>query len=103
MIMGMSSPCILPSNVQLCICRDFFDSPASAVSDGNPQKLLLVQCDSGHKNTDLIACARFLMADELYQVQASLRNTIHLVLLVQLPRVAGGCFVSFQVFMFLLH
>ena len=73
--------------------REFFSA-----SENSKESLLLVQCDSGDKNTDLIACARFLLSDELRQASVVQgRGRVHVVLLIQLPRVAGGCFVSFQV------
>ena len=54
----------------------------------------MVQCDSGDRNAELIACARFLIADELRQAE----GVHHVLLIVQLPRIAGGCFVGFQVY-----
>ena len=71
-------------------CREFFQS--------RDPSLLLIQCDSGDKNTELIPCARFLIADEIGQ-QAERRH--HVILIVQLPRIAGGCFIGFQVTAFM--
>jgi len=57
---------------------------------------LIVQCDSGHKHTDLIACARYRVLDEKDQA-GHLNNTTHVVFVIGLPRVNGGTkFVSFQ-------
>ncbi|XP_066291012.1 E3 ubiquitin-protein ligase RNF213-like isoform X3 [Branchiostoma lanceolatum] len=57
------------------------------------ESILIVQCDSGHTNSNLIACARYCVQDEQTQVG---NTTAHLVFIVQLPRLPGGCFVGFQ-------
>ncbi|XP_052062754.1 E3 ubiquitin-protein ligase rnf213-alpha-like isoform X2 [Mytilus californianus] len=57
--------------------------------------LLIIQCDSGDQNGDLIACARNTLQDELQQIHHRVSN-IHVVLLIQLPGIAGGCFTGFQ-------
>ncbi|XP_052062680.1 E3 ubiquitin-protein ligase rnf213-alpha-like isoform X2 [Mytilus californianus] len=57
--------------------------------------LLIIQCDSGDQNGDLIACARNALQDELQQIHHRVSN-IHVVLLIQLPGIAGGCFTGFQ-------
>ena len=67
--------------------------------------LLIIQCDAGHLNIDLIACARHRIIDE--RVSARQMNTdtdqyvplqaTHVVFIVQLPKQAGGTkFVGFQ-------
>ena len=67
--------------------------------------LLIIQCDAGHLNIDLIACARHRIIDE--RVSALQMNTdtdqhvplqaTHVVFIVQLPKQAGGTkFVGFQ-------
>ena len=62
--------------------------------------LLIIQCDVGHLNIDLIACARHRIIDE--RVSAQQINTdqyvpTHVVFIVQLPKQAGGTkFVGFQ-------
>ena len=67
--------------------------------------LLIIQCDAGHLNIDLIACARHRIIDE--RVSALQMNTdtdqyvplqaTHVVFVVQLPKQAGGTkFVGFQ-------
>ncbi|XP_063441660.1 E3 ubiquitin-protein ligase rnf213-alpha-like [Mytilus trossulus] len=57
--------------------------------------LLIIQCDSGDQNGDLIACARNTLQDELQQIHDRVAH-IHVVLLIQLPGIAGGCFTGFQ-------
>ena len=58
--------------------------------------LIIIQCDSGHKHSDLIACARYRVLDEKAQA-AHLNNTTHVVFIIGLPRRNGGTkFVSFQ-------
>ena len=56
--------------------------------------MLLVQCDSGHLNTDLIACARYRVIDEHKQNRATAITNV--VFIIQLPRVSRGTsFASF--------
>ena len=59
--------------------------------------LLIVQCDCGDQNADLIACARYTVQGELQQIQQDRASDIHVVFLIQLPGIAGGCFTGFQV------
>ena len=59
--------------------------------------LLIVQCDCGDQNADLIACARYTVQGELQQVRQDRTADIHVVFLIQLPGIAGGCFTGFQV------
>ena len=61
--------------------------------------LLVIQCDSGHLNGDLIACARYRIYDK--RAETSLRNErewcTHVLFIIHLPRqTAGSSFVGFQ-------
>ena len=61
--------------------------------------LLVIQCDSGHLNSDLIACARYRIYDK--KTEATKRNEgegcTHILFLIHLPRhVVGSKFVGFQ-------
>jgi len=63
-------------------------------------RLVILQCDSGDMHSDLIACARYNITNE--HNQAALTDdvsagVVHVLFIVQLPRIAGGCFVGFQV------
>jgi len=60
--------------------------------------LLIVQCESGHQHTDLIACARYRVLDEKAQAKTSqFKNITHVVFIISLPRRHGGTkFVGFQ-------
>ena len=67
--------------------------------------LLIIQCDAGHLNIDLIACARHRIIDErvsALQVNSDTDQCVplqatHVVFIVQLPKQAGGTkFVGFQ-------
>ena len=64
--------------------------------------LLIIQCDAGHLNIDLIACARHRIIDERVSVTQMNSDTgplqaTHVVFIVQLPKQAGGTkFVGFQ-------
>ncbi|KAH3728508.1 hypothetical protein DPMN_054465, partial [Dreissena polymorpha] len=62
----------------------------------NQTSLLVIQCDSGDVNSNLIACARYCVMDEFEKVREILVEPTHIVLIVQLPRKAGGCFNGFQ-------
>lgn len=64
--------------------------------DVEDKRIIIIQCDSGHKHIDLIACARYRVIDE--KAQSSHRNsTTHVVFVIGLPRKNGGTkFVSFQ-------
>ena len=85
-------------------------------------KILIIQCDCGHLHSNLIACARHKVIDEIVVPQSSskgnkpedttqainesvsdssnkpeYKSTVHVVFIVQLPRKAGGTnFVGFQ-------
>ena len=59
----------------------------------------MIQCDSGHLNGDLIACARYRIYDK--RAETSLRNErewcTHVLFIIHLPRQAvGSSFVGFQ-------
>jgi len=58
---------------------------------------MIIQCDSGDVNANLIACAQYCVMDEFENVRDAMKNPVHVVFVVQLPRKAGGCFTGFQV------
>ena len=67
--------------------------------------LLIIQCDAGHLNIDLIACARHRIIDErvsALQINSDTNQPVplqatHVVFIVQLPKQVGGTkFVGFQ-------
>ncbi|XP_006816196.2 E3 ubiquitin-protein ligase rnf213-alpha-like [Saccoglossus kowalevskii] len=77
--------------------RDFFNTVTAKI------KILVIQCSSGNEHTNLIACSRYLIQDE--RVKAEKRKlkagagglmTAHVVFIIQLPRIVGGCFAGFQ-------
>ena len=63
--------------------------------------ILLIQCDSGDENFNLIASARHILLEERTNAPEMLKlssmEAVHVVLIAQLPRIAGGCrnFVGF--------
>ncbi|XP_077980129.1 E3 ubiquitin-protein ligase rnf213-alpha-like [Glandiceps talaboti] len=66
--------------------RQFFN-------DRSPrEKVMIVQCESGHEYSNLIACAQYVIQDELSQAMenATRNNTpfipTHVVFIIQLPR-----------------
>lgn len=82
-----------------CVCyfrREFF-----AILGGR-EGLLIVQCDSTDRTLDLVACARHLLIEECRETEKELDQecigSIHILMIVQLARVAGGCpdFVAVQ-------
>ena len=80
--------CQLVYNSIILLISDVFRDEAET-------KMLIVQCDSGDSNTDLIACARHRLVDE--RQKPTCKGTTHVIFIVQLPRVAGGTtFTSFQ-------
>ena len=67
-------------------------------SSSMSEKLFILQCDVLDANTDLIACARYNILNEFKNHMANQINSIiHIVFIIQLPRIAGGCFIGFQV------
>ena len=69
---------------------------------GDCPGILIVQCDSGDDNFNLIAGARHILMEERNDAAELLNlpaiEAVHILLVVQLPRIAGGCrnFVGFQ-------
>lgn len=70
----------------------------SAAFDANKKTLLIVQCDSGHLNGDLIACARYRIYDKRSKTsQEQYKSNTHVLFIIHLPRKApGSSFVGFQ-------
>ena len=66
----------------------------------------MVQCDAGDINSKLIPCARHLLVEQrttaeqdfLESVGCAPSSFVHIVLIIQLPRLVGGCptFAGFQ-------
>ena len=79
------------------MCYVGFFSPTFKVKeDGIPEKhLVIIQCDSGHMNGDLIACARYRIYD--LKVKADKEHITHVLFIIHLPhQVASSSFVGFQ-------
>ncbi|CAC5425030.1 RNF213 [Mytilus coruscus] len=58
--------------------------------------LIIVQCESGDINGNLIICARYGIEDELkHQTKEDLKN-VHIIMLVQIPRITREYFTGFQ-------
>ena len=78
-------------------------SPAFQRKPGDAHhSLLVIQCDSGHLNADLIACARYRIYDK--RAETSLQNKVlrregrtHVLFIIHLQRhMLGSSFVGFQ-------
>ena len=69
---------------------------------GGEESLLIVQCDSADQTLDLVACSRHLLIEACREMENELDegsiSYSHILMIVQLPRVAGGCpdFISVQ-------
>ncbi|XP_053396339.1 E3 ubiquitin-protein ligase rnf213-alpha-like isoform X2 [Mercenaria mercenaria] len=63
-------------------------------SAGKDPSLMIIQCDSGNVNANLIACARYCVMDEFEKMREELQAPVHVVFIVQLPR--GALFTGFQ-------
>ncbi len=64
-------------------------------SHGANKCLVIIQCDSGHLNGDLIACARYRIYDLKARIDEGL--TTHVLFVIHLPQqVASSSFVGFQ-------
>ena len=79
-------------------CSFFFlFSPTFKLSeDSCPEKrLVIIQCDSGHLNGDLIACARYRIHD--LKIKADKEQITHVLFIIHLPhQVRNSSFVGFQ-------
>ncbi len=64
--------------------------------DKAPEKcVVIIQCDSGHLNGDLIACARYRIYD--LRTKADEMQMTHVLFIIHLPQqVASSSFVGFQ-------
>ena len=73
----------------------FFSSPTFKMKDPPEKHLVIIQCDSGHLNGDLIACARYRIYD--FRAKADKDQITHVLLIIHLPhQVINSSFVSFQ-------
>ena len=59
-------------------------------------KVCVIQCPWAEERNNLVQCARYKLIEEMAKFcQRSFKIIVCLVL--QLPRVTGGCFIGFQV------
>ena len=68
--------------------------------------MLIVQCDAGDVNRNLIPCARHLLVEQRTTAEEDFKENVgndpssfvHVVMIIQLPRLVGGCeaFAGFQ-------
>lgn len=75
----------------------FFFSPTFKLNEDNCQekRLVIIQCDSGHLNGDLIACARYRIHD--LKIKADNEQITHVLFIIHLPhQVRNSSFVGFQ-------
>jgi hypothetical protein len=72
----------------------FFHSPYFKGGEEDESSILIIiQCDSGHANGDLIACAR----NRIYDVRSEKERDTHVVFVIHLPhQAASSSFVGFQ-------
>ncbi|KAK3585575.1 hypothetical protein CHS0354_036762 [Potamilus streckersoni] len=65
-------------------------------SDTKEELLLIIQCDSGDTSANLVASARYCILDVHQQMKNRRTAPCHVIFIIQLPRIAGGCFTGFQ-------
>ena len=99
---------MLISGIHVADMSHIYDSIMCAISHSpvfqrragdTHNSLLVIQCDSGHLNGDLIACARYRIYDK--RAETSLRNErewcTHVLFIIHLPwQTVGSSFVGFQ-------
>lgn len=74
-----------------------FSTYSSAFENGSDHTLLLIQCDSGHLNGDLIAYARYRIYDLRAKAIEKQCSTTHVLFIIHLPRkTPTSSFVGFQ-------
>ncbi|XP_070579262.1 E3 ubiquitin-protein ligase rnf213-alpha-like [Ptychodera flava] len=75
--------------------REFFKD-----SGRSQERMLIVQCESGNENNNLIACSRYIVHDErddaMKQAEEEAWPPAHIVYIIQLPRTSGGTFDGLQ-------
>ena len=73
----------------MSICSPYF----KIEKEDDQPILVVIQCDSGHSNGDLIACAR----NRIYDVRSEKERDTHVVFVIHLPhQAANSSFVGFQ-------
>ncbi|KAK3585576.1 hypothetical protein CHS0354_036763 [Potamilus streckersoni] len=94
---------IPPESIALETLQSFdteqqFSRKIRSFLESNPVEklLLMVQCDSGDTSANLVASARYCILDEYQQLKNSRTAPCHVIFIIQLPRIAGGCFTGFQ-------
>ena len=76
------------------VLKEFFELNSNEKCD-KTKHVLIIQCDCAHLYADLINCARFTIIDEFSKYNMS-RNNFSIILVVQIPKIAGGCISGFQ-------
>ena len=79
------------------VLKEFFTEIKNETQCDKISNVLIVQCEYGHIYTDLINCARFTIIDEFTKHLSDLNSKkFFVVLIIQIPKIAGGCFNGFQ-------
>lgn len=58
--------------------------------------LLIIQCDCINFYSELVNCARYTIVDLIDQSKHRILNDSYIILILQVPKIAGGCFNGFQ-------
>ncbi|KAK3588412.1 hypothetical protein CHS0354_015933 [Potamilus streckersoni] len=89
---------LLIETLQSFVTEQQFSRKLRSFIDEDPEEelLILIQCDSGDTNASLVACARYCILDVHQQMKTRRTALCHVVFLIQLPRIVGGCFTGFQ-------
>ncbi|KAL3881511.1 hypothetical protein ACJMK2_027943, partial [Sinanodonta woodiana] len=94
---------IPPRNIAMETLQSFdteqqFSRKIRSFMESNPEEelLLMIQSDSGDTSANLVASARYCVLDEHQQLKNRRTAPCHVIFIIQLPRIAGGCFTGFQ-------
>ncbi|KAL3881512.1 hypothetical protein ACJMK2_027944 [Sinanodonta woodiana] len=95
---GISPERIALETLQSFDTEQQFSRKIRSFMESNPEEklLLMVQCDSGDTSANLVASAIYCIVDEYQQLKNRRTSPCHVIFIIQLPRIAGGCFTGFQ-------
>ena len=82
-------PGSLGEQYRTIMVSSFFFLRSHLQKTGTETTLLIVQCDSGNIHGPLVACARYCVLDEYQKVRETMQFPLHVVFIIQLPRIAG--------------
>jgi len=81
---------LIPTFYIFCWCSPIFKKNGTEIQE----KVVIIQCDSGHLYGDLIACARYRVCDLMAKGDQEQRT--HVLFIIHLPRQLSCSLVGFQ-------